>query len=177
MSFEIIKSELKYSGKIVDVYVEAVSLPNGKTALREVVVKGNAAAIVPVDEYGMVTLVRQYRHGAKESLLEIPAGVADPGEDTAVCAKRELEEETGLVAGKMQELFSYHVSPAYCSEVITVFLASDFTQGTQNLDPDEFIEIEKHYIDDVIKQIMDGKIKDSKTICGVLAAKEAMRKE
>ena len=172
MAFDVVKSSLTHKGKIVEVYNDEITLPNGGKAHWELVKRGNAAAVVPVDENNMVTLVRQYRHGAKKKILEIPAGMLNPGEDPVTCAKRELEEETGLVAGSLYKLMDYYVSAGFCDEIMYIYLASDFTGGTLKPDPEEFIEIEKFHMDDAVKMTQNGEIIDSKTICGILAAKE-----
>lgn len=172
MPYEVVRSELKYKGRIIDVVEDEITLPDGRTALRETVVRGQAAAIVPVDKDGNITLVRQYRHGPKQMVLEIPAGMVNDGEDAAVCAVRELEEETGIITGRLTKLLDYYVSVGFCTETIVVYLAEELSEGQTNPDPDEFLDIEKRGLNELIQMIMSGEITDSKTICAVFAARE-----
>lgn len=175
MAYEVIKSEMRYKGYIVDVVNDKITLPDGKTAHREVIVRGSATAIVPVDENGIVSMVRQYRHGTREMLLEVPAGMIDPGEDPQTCAIRELEEETGLIAGKIVKLTDLSITPGYCNERITLYLATDLTPGKQNFDEDEFLELEKYPLDTLVEMVMSGEITDAKTICGILMAQQYIK--
>lgn len=169
-------SETIYDGKILHVERWQVTCPNGRPALREVVVHKGAAAVVPVYEDGTTLLVRQHRVAVDRITYEIPAGKLDSaGEDPLDCAVRELREETGLTAGRMTLLTSYLPTPAYCTEKIGIFLAQDLTQGETCPDEDEFLGLVRMPLDEAIAMVMRGDIRDGKTICGLLMAREVIR--
>ncbi|WP_317367614.1 NUDIX hydrolase [uncultured Tyzzerella sp.] len=169
--YETIDSKVSFNGKIIDVKVDTISLPDGKTAKREVVLRGDATAIVPIDEKGNVILVKQYRHPAESIVLEIPAGMLEEGEDPKVCAIRELEEETSLIAKDLTHITTMYPAVGFCTEKLHIYLAKDLEQGNFNFDDDEFIEVIKVPLDEAIDMIYTGKIIDSKTIVGLLACK------
>ncbi len=176
MSYEVLESNLKYKGKVLEVYSDKVTMPNGNIATRETVVRGSAAGIVPVDKDGNIIFVRQYRHAVKGMTLEIPAGMLEEGEDPAVSAKRELEEETGNVAGKLTYVTKMVMSIGVCTETLYIYIATDLTDGVMNPDPDEFIEIEKYPLEEAIEMIYNGEIIDGKTSVALLAYKDFLLK-
>ena len=168
-------SETIYDGKILHVERWQVTCPNGKAATREIVVHKGAAAVVPVYEDGTTLLVRQHRVAVDRVTLEIPAGKLDSvGEDPHDCAVRELEEETGLRAGRMTLLTSLLTTPGFCTEKIAIYLAQDLSQGQTHPDEDEFLDLVRMPLEEAVAKIMRGEIRDSKTICGLLMAKEAL---
>ncbi len=164
----VLKREMVYEGRVVNLYIETVQLPNGKTARREVVRHGGAVAMVPLHEDGRVTLVRQYRLPAGRDLLEIPAGTLEPGEDPLDCAVRELQEEVGLYPGKLTPLGGIFLAPGYSSEYIHLYLATDLRPSSLTGDDDEFLEVVTMPLDDVLRMIDDGQIADAKTITTLL---------
>lgn len=176
MDYEVIKSDKVYKGKILTVYKDEITMPEGKTATREVVVKNNASAIVPVDKDGNIIFVRQYRHPAKDMVLEIPAGTFEDGEDPYDCAMRELEEEIGYKADGLTYVNWSYVSVGVCSEKVYIYIAENLKEGKQNLDEDEFIEIERYPLEEAIKMVFDGTITDLKTMIGILAYNELVVK-
>jgi len=129
-----------------------------------------SAVIVPVFADGTVALVKQYRHPAVRYLLEIPAGTLDEGEKPEVGAARELEEELGVVAGKMEKLSEFFVSPGFCEEKMWVYLATELTETSQRLDEDEVIEVVRMTLTEALEMISDGEIEDAKTIIGLMLA-------
>lgn len=161
-----------YKGKIINLRVDSVELPDGKIASREVVEHKGAVAIVPVLEKNKVVLVKQYRHPAGKVLLEIPAGTLNPSEDPLDCAKRELIEETGYSAAKWTKLFGAYLAPGYSNEFIHIYLAEDLTPAHAEADEDEFIEVSIVGIDEAIDMISTGEIEDAKTISGLLMAQQ-----
>ena len=168
-------SETIYDGKILHVERWQVTCPNGKAATREIVVHKGAAAVVPVYEDGTTLLVRQHRVAVDRVTLEIPAGKLDSvGEDPHDCAVRELEEETGLRAGRMTLLTSLLTTPGFCTEKIAIYLAQDLSQGQTHPDEDEFLSLVRMPLEEAVAMIMRGEIRDGKTICGLLMAKEAL---
>ena len=170
MSYEVLESNVTHKGKIVTITVDKLRMPDGSEAYRETVVRGkNAAAVLAVDNDGSLIFVRQYRHAFKEMLLEIPAGVLEEGEDAEAGVLRELEEETGKKAETLEFLCEMYPTVGYCTEKITLFIATELTEGQQKLDADEFLEIEKYTLDEAVDMIYKGEIKDGKTIAAIFA--------
>lgn len=172
---DFLSGETLYDGKVVHLEKWVVSLPNGQTALREVVKHVGAAAIVPVDENGMTTLVRQHRVAIGEMTWEIPAGKLDaPGEDPFLCAKRELEEETGLNAENWQLLSRVVTTPGFCTEKIAIYLATGLSQHEAHTDPDEFLFLRKVPLTEALRMVESGELYDLKTVAGILLAARAL---
>ncbi len=171
----IIREERVYEGKLVKVNRLDVTLPDGKEAVREAVRHPGASAIVPVDEEGNVTLVRQYRAPIAQVLLEIPAGKLDyKGEDRLEAAKRELREETGLTAEKWMHLTDIVTAPGFCDELISIYLATGLSDGEDEPDEDEFLNVVKMPLTELIEMAKRGEISDSKTLVGLLLAEKAL---
>lgn len=164
------ETETIYEGRIVNLYLETVVLPNGKEALREVIRHGGAVAIVPLHEDGQISLVRQFRLPAGTHLLEIPAGTLEPGEDPLTCAERELQEEVGLFPGKLTSLGGIFLAPGYSSEYIHLYAASELSPSILDGDDDEFLEVVKMPLEDFLARIDTGEVQDAKTIAAVLRA-------
>jgi NUDIX domain. len=171
-----IKTEPVYEGTIFEMEKLTVELPNGKTAYRDVIRKSGASVIVPLTDDGQVIMVKQYRKPVEEVSLEIPAGKMETGEDPAQCAARELKEETGYVAERFIQILTLYPAPAYTDEVLYVFVATGLSKGEACPDEDEFINAEKYKMDDVIRMIEDGTIKDAKTVAGILHAARLLEK-
>ncbi|OEF98469.1 NUDIX domain-containing protein [Desulfuribacillus alkaliarsenatis] len=157
-----------FAGKILDVYKDTVSLPNGNVATREVVEHAGAVAVLAIDEQGQIVMVRQYRYPMQEVMLEIPAGKLEANEEPLECAKRELEEETGYIAANWEKIFSLYTSPGFANEVIHIFLARDLQYVGCNPDDDEFVEAFKASVEVTIEDINSGMIRDAKTVSAVL---------
>lgn len=166
-----LSSETKFTGKIITVETWKVSLPNGQEGGREIVKHNGAAAVVPVDKNGMVTLVQQHRVAIDRLTLEVPAGKLDaPDEDPFLCAKRELEEETGLVASKWQKLAHVVTTPGFCTERIALYLATELTKTKAHTDPDEFLNLVKMPLQEAVMMVESGLIEDAKTCLALLLA-------
>ena len=166
-----LSGEEKFHGAIINVEHWQVELPDGRHALREVVKHNGAAAIVPVDEAGYVTLVRQHRVVAGRFTWEIPAGKLDsPDEDPFHCAKRELEEETGLNAENWRLLSRIDTTPGFCTEKIALYLATGLSQHNTHPDTDEFLHITKIPLSEAVALCLKGELRDSKTVIGILMA-------
>ena len=167
-----------YQGKILNVQKWQVTCPNGHEAPREIVVHNGAAAVVPVYEDGTTLLVRQHRVSVDRVTLEIPAGKLDhAGEDMLECAIRELREETGLKAERMTMLTNVLTTPGFCTEQIGIYLAQGLTQGDMDPDEDEFLGVVRMPLEEAIDLVMRGEIRDGKTICGLLMAREVIRSQ
>jgi ADP-ribose pyrophosphatase len=165
------QTKVVYEGKIISVENWQVRLPDGREAFREVVKHPGAAAIVPIDKDGFVTLVRQHRVAIDRMTWEIPAGKLNfAGEDPYSCAVRELEEETGLRAGNWDLLTRVDTTPGFCTERIALYLATDLTQHEAHTDEDEFLKIKCIPLREAVDQVMAGKLSDAKTALGILMA-------
>ena len=158
-----------YKGKIIDLSVETVTLPNGATADLEVITHPGAAAVVPMKDDRTVVMIRQYRHAVGGFIYEIPAGKLHPGEDPRECAVREIEEETGYKVGRLEPLLSFLTTPGFTNEIIHIFVGTELSPGRQNLGADEVLEIIEMPLDQAIARINDGVIQDAKTIIGLQA--------
>ncbi|MFA6625021.1 MAG: NUDIX hydrolase [Bacilli bacterium] len=162
-----ISSKEIYKGKILDLFVDDVELPNGNKSKREVIRHCKASAVLAFDIKGDVILEDQYRYPYDDTIIEIPAGKADGNEDPLVTAKRELEEETGYKAENVEFLGSIYPSCAYTDEIIYIYLATGLTIGTQHLDADESLNYYKVSYDKLLQMINDGKIHDAKLLAAV----------
>ena len=169
MSYEVLSSREAYKGKILTVMDDEVVMPNGHVTHRETVLRGNAVAIVPVDNEGNIYFVRQYRHAAKKMVLEIPAGMIEKGEEAEKAALRELEEEIGYKAGKITFVNDTYMAIGMCTEKVYIYIAENLMEGVLNPDEDEFIEVEKYSLEDSLKMIFNREIEDVKTMAGILA--------
>lgn len=175
---KVLSKEEKFHGALITVEHWQVALYGGQTALREIVLHNGAAAIVPVDAEGNVTLVTQYRVATGKILMEIPAGKKDDaGEDPLLCAKRELAEETGLRAGQWRFLTTLDTSPGFLTERIALYMATELTQGEASPDEDEFLSLVKMPLQEAVGKVMDGTITDAKTIAGLLMAWQICKSE
>src|SRR5262245_41399040 len=172
----LISSRPVHQGRIVNLAIDTVRFPNGTIGELEFIRHSGAAAVLPVlsDPHGedpQILLIRQYRYAAGGYLLEVPAGRPDqPGEDWEVCARRELEEETGMVAGTLTYLTTIFTTPGFTDEKIRLYLATDLTTGTSKLDHDEFVEPVALTMSEALEKIRKGEIDDAKTICTILFA-------
>ena len=166
-----ISEETKFEGILIDVSHMTVRLPDGRTALREIVHHKGAAAVVPVDDEGYVYLVRQHRVANDMLMWEIPAGKVDTvGEDPRDCAVRELQEETGLRAENMELMSHIVTTPGFCTEKIGLFLATGLTQHETHFDEDEFLQLTRIPLSEAVSKVMSGEFRDAKTALGLLIA-------
>lgn len=166
---KIISSQKVFDGRVFKVTVDTVS-EGELTYQREVVHHRGSAVIIPVHDDSTVMLVRQYRHPAVRYLLEAPAGTLDEGERPEAGAARELEEELGLVAGRLDQLSEFFVSPGFCEEKMWVYLATELTESKQHLDDDEILDVVRLPVTDALEMITSGEIQDAKTIIGLMLA-------
>ena len=159
-----------YDGRVVNLRVDTVRLPNGKESKREIVEHSGAVAIVPMRDRETVVLIRQWRMPAGKVLLEIPAGGMEAGETPETCASRELAEEIGQVPGRLVPLYSCYLAPGYSTEIIHGFLALDLREAPEDPDEDEFVEQVALRLEDALAAIGRGEIEDAKTIAGLTLA-------
>lgn len=159
-----------FKGRIVNLNLETVTLPNGATVELEVIHHPGAAAVVPLRADNTVVLIRQYRHAVGGYIYEIPAGKLYPGEDPKECAQRELEEEIGERASALELLTSVFTTPGFTDEVIHIYTGTGLTPGKQDLGHDEVLEIAEFPLEKTIAMIREGVIRDGKTIVGLQCA-------
>lgn len=165
------KRELVYKGSILDIYKDTMQFANGKTEEWDFVShRKGAAAVLPVLDDGRIIMVRQYRNALERETIEIPAGCREfVGEDTRLCAERELKEETGYSSDDISFLLSLRTTVAFCDEEVDVYLAKNLKKGEQHLDDAESIDVEIYTLKELCDMIYAGKIQDSKTVSAVLA--------
>ena len=166
---QVIESETIFRGRVIEVTVDTVK-EGEATYKREVVHHAGSAVIIPVFDDGTIALVRQYRHPTSRYLLEAPAGTLQRGEAPEKGAARELEEELGLVSGRLEKLSEFFVSPGFCEEKMWVYLATDLTTTQQQLEDDEILEVVRIPFSQALTMITAGDIEDAKTIIGVMLA-------
>lgn len=162
------KSEKVFEGKVLSLRVETVELPDKKYSKREIVEHNPSVAVVAVDEENNILLVRQYRKPVEKVLYEIPAGSLEISENPREGAIRELKEETGYLANNVEYIQEFYSTPGFCTEKMYIFFAEDIQESNQELDEDEFIEIEKIPLEKALKMIDLGEIMDAKSIIGIL---------
>ncbi len=165
------KSKRIYSGRLLGLREDEVRLATGKTGRREICEHPGAVAIVAVTRKREIVLIRQFRKPAEKVLLEIPAGLYKRGEYLRSAARRELEEETGFLAGMIRPVFSAYTSPGYSTERLHYFYASKLKKTVQSYEEDEQIEVELVPIDKAFNLVKEGKINDNKTVVGITIAK------
>ncbi|MGB4609718.1 MAG: NUDIX hydrolase [Saccharofermentanales bacterium] len=173
----ITASKQMFQGKVFDVRVAEVELIDGSGSFREIIDHLGGACIVALDYDQTIYFVEQYRISVEETILEIPAGKIEFGEEHLICAKRELKEEIGITAEKWELLTRFYPTPGYCSEVIHIFLARDLTHGKPSLDPGEFLRVKEYKLDQALNMVMTNQIKDSKTMLGILLTAQKLREE
>ena len=174
----VLSSKTVFRGRVFHVTVDNVEEPNGVTAIREVIRHSGSVVILAVDRSGSeprVLLERQYRYAAADYLLELPAGRIDPGEKALAAGKRELLEETGYTAKKWAKALFFYPSPGFLEETMTVFLAENLKPGIAQPEDDERIEHRLYPLSEVLRLIKTGRIRDGKTIAGVLWLSESLR--
>ena len=167
---EILSTETIYKGKIFDINIDSIREGDVEYK-REIVVHKGSCVVIPVFDDGTVALVRQYRHAAGKYLLEICAGTLNAGEDPEVGARRELEEEIGVTAGKIEKLCEFYVSPGFLTEKMHLYLATELSETRQMLEADEILTIERLSLSQALEMVTSGQIEDAKTIIGLLQYK------
>lgn len=165
-----------YEGKIINVRRDKAELHNGNPCTREVVEHNGGVCVAALTGEKELIFVRQFRYPYMEVVLELPAGKLEKGEDPFEAGKRELEEETGTVAGKYYDLGKFYPTPGYCGEIIHLYAASDLTATQMNPDEDEFLEVEKIHIDKAVDMVVNNEIRDGKTIALIMKVAEMLRR-
>lgn len=172
---EVLGSRRAYAGKLLQLDVEEVKLPSGRQTSREIVRHPGAVALLVVDADGRLLMVRQYRRAANRTLLEIPAGTREAGEDAEACARRETQEETGYAPGRVQHLGGFFSAPGFCTEYLECYLCTDLSESRLTGDEDEEIELVRMTTAEAWAAAARGDICDAKTMAGLLLYEAAGR--
>jgi ADP-ribose pyrophosphatase len=162
--FEVLESTEIYNGKVFDFYRESVRYPDGRVAGCDFIRHGGAVSILPLDEDRTIWFVRQYRHPVGGLLLELPAGTLEDGESPEVCAAREVREEIGMAAERLEEIGAFYLAPGYSTEFMHIFLATGLFEAPLEQDDNEYIQVEKYPVEQVYRMAEQGEIKDCKTL-------------
>ncbi len=174
MSHKVLKSEIVYKAHAFDVRRDDVEFPSGKVHAMDIVEHTGAVAMVPIDHQGNIILVRQYRHSAKKSLLELPAGTLNKGEDPEACAQRELREEIGMAPGSLELLADFFLAPGYSTERMWIYLARGLKPERLPGDEDEDLDVVTMSLKQAFASMKEGEIEDSKTMLGLFLAREKL---
>lgn len=174
-SFELIKSETLLQGRAFKIRRDHLKTPDGRDTKFEIIEHGGSVVIIPVDSDGNIHFVRQYRHAAGADLLELPAGTRDGDEPYEDCAAREIREETGMEAGKLQKVGEFYLAPGYSTEFMAVYLATDLKLNPLEADDDEFLEVEKISIEKAFEVAENGDMPDAKSLAALLLAKPYLK--
>jgi ADP-ribose pyrophosphatase len=172
-----ISSQTIYDGRIIKVKVDEVLLPNGKTAKREIVNHQGAVAVMALTDDGKMIAVRQFRKPLERSIVEIPAGKLEPGEEPLTCAIRELEEETGYQANQFTHISSFYTSPGFADELLHLYLATGLKKGESRPDEDEFVEVMELTLEEAHQLHRSGEIRDAKTVMAIFAWENRVLRE
>ncbi len=171
MPFELIRSETLLQGRAFRIRRDHLKTPDGRETRLDIIEHGGSVVIVPIDKDGNLIFVRQYRHATGMDLLELPAGTLEKGEDPAVCAAREIREETGFAADKMEKIGDFYLAPGYSTEFMYVYLAQDLRHDPLEADADEFLSVEKIPVAKAFQMAERGDLPDAKSLAALLLAK------
>jgi ADP-ribose pyrophosphatase len=176
MPFELIRSETLLQGRAFKVKRDYLKTPKGDETKLDIIEHGGSVVIVPIDDEGNLLLVRQYRHAAEQDLLELPAGTRNEEEPFEECAAREIREETGMQANKLQKVGDFYLAPGYSTEFMAVFLATGLSHNPLEADFDEFLQVEKIPVKQAVELFQSGEVLDAKSLAAWLLAKPHLEK-
>jgi ADP-ribose pyrophosphatase len=171
MPFEFIRSEILLQGRNFKVRRDTLKTPDGRETKLEIVEHGGSVVLVPIDDKANILFVRQYRHATGKDILELPAGTREGEEPYEDCAAREIREETGMEAGRLQKVGEFYLAPGYSSEFMAVFLATDLKHNPLKADDDEFLQVERVPVQEVAAMFERGDVPDSKSLAAWLLAR------
>lgn len=175
MNFDIKKSEILFRGRVFDLRVDQIEYNSGNLGVREVAVHHGGAVVVPVKDDGKIVLVTQYRYPLDKILLELPAGKLEEGEDPMLCAKRELEEETGYRSDSIEKLGSIYTTPGFCTEELHIYIARNLKEGEYSREEGEYgMEVKEYTMEELDKLVSAGHLQDAKSICGLAMARKVL---
>jgi ADP-ribose pyrophosphatase len=175
MPFELLKSETLLKGRAFAIRRDWLKTPDGRETKYDIIEHGGSVVIIPLDADGNLLFVRQYRHAAGCDLLELPAGTLDEGEEPLVCAAREIREETGFAAGKLERIGEFYLAPGYSTEFMVVFIATELTYDPLEADADEFLSVEKIPLAEATKMAERGEMPDAKSLAALLLANKYLK--
>lgn len=170
MPFKSLNSEIVYPGRAFTIRRDTLRLPDGRETRLDIVDHVGSVVILPIDDQGNLLFVRQYRHAARQDLLELPAGTLDEGEAPETCARRELREETGMAAGQLAYLGGFFLAPGYSTEYMHVYLATDLRPDPLEADADEFLTVESIPLAESLAMARRGEMPDAKSLAALLLA-------
>ncbi|MGD0612876.1 MAG: NUDIX hydrolase [Anaerolineales bacterium] len=176
MAFELLKSEIVYPGRAFTIRRDHLRLPDGHETKFDIVEHHGSVVLIPVDEQGNLVFVRQYRHAAGLDLLELPAGTLDEGEAPEACARREIREETGLAARKLEDLGGFYLAPGYSTEYMHVYLATDLYPDPLEADADEFLSVERYPLAEAQALVERGDLPDAKSLAALFLARTVLKR-
>jgi ADP-ribose pyrophosphatase len=176
MPSEYLRNEEIYQGRAFNIRRDWVRLPDGRETSYDVVDHPGAVTLVPVDDQGRMWFVRQYRSGVRDTLLELPAGTRHADEDPELCAQREVREEIGLAAGKIQKIGEVYLAPGYSTEYMYFYLATGLYADPLEMDEDEFLVAESYPVSQVYQMAAAGEMRDGKTLAALLLARPYLEK-
>ncbi|CAG1001231.1 ADP-ribose pyrophosphatase [Anaerolineales bacterium] len=175
MPFRLLRSEILLKGRAFLIRRDYLKTPDGHETKLDIIEHGGSVVIVPVNKDGNLIFVRQYRHAAGTDLLELPAGTLEKDEDPAVCAAREIREETGFAAGKIEKIGDFYLAPGYSTEFMHVYIAQDLRHDPLEADADEFLSVETIPLVEAIQMAQRGEIPDAKSLAALLLAKSHLK--
>jgi len=176
MSFKLLKSESLFQGRAFKIRRDTLKTPDGNEMKFDIVEHGGSVIIIPIDADGNMLFVRQYRHAAGKDLLELPAGTRDGDEPYDICAAREIREETGMAAGKLERIGDFYLAPGYSTEFMAVFLATELSHDPLEADDDEFLQVEKISVKEAIQMAERGEMPDAKSLATLFLARPHLKK-
>jgi len=174
MPFELLHSEIMYPGRAFTIRRDTLRLPDGRETRFDIVEHIGSVVIVPLDAAGQLLFVRQYRHAAGQDMLELPAGTLDEGESPDDCARREVREETGMAAGKLERVGGFYLAPGYSTEYMHVYLATDLVDDPLEADADEFLSVERVPVSVAMEMCARGDFPDAKTLAALLLVRSRL---
>ena len=174
MKFTQITSQMLYQGRVFNVRKDLVKTPADQQVSLEIVEHANAVTIIPLDEQGRLWFVRQYRHAAGVEILELPAGKLEAAEVPEACARREIREEIGMAAGKLEKVGEFYLAPGYSTEFMHVYLATDLHPDSLPGDEDEFLQVEVYPVEQAFQLASTGQVLDAKSLAALVLVRERL---
>ncbi len=176
MPFKLTKSEPVFQGRAFKIRRDTLKTPDGNETKFDIVEHNGSVIIIPIDADDNMLFVRQYRHAAGKDLLELPAGTRDGSEAYEDCAAREIREETGMAAGRLERIGDFYLAPGYSTEFMAVFLATELRHDPLEADDDEFLQVEKISVRDAIQMAERGEMPDAKSLAALFLARPHLKR-
>jgi ADP-ribose pyrophosphatase len=173
-SFKFLRSETLLQGRAFRVRRDYLLTPSGHEARYDIIEHSGSVVLIPVDDEGTMLFVRQYRHAAGTDLLELPAGTLDEDEAYEACAAREIREETGMAAGRLEKVGEFFLVPGYSTEFMVVFMATGLRPDPLPGDADEFLQVERIPVQEALRMAENGSIQDAKSLAALLMARSRL---